>query len=961
LSLCHFDRRAAEWPEVEKSIKQKNSRLRFVMLEIDLFLLDYGCIILIHYILAKWEIAVCDPLTLNMGDGGLKVASLSNSQVLRMIPLLVVVCLFSTPVLTQLGDDASVYQTPKENFETGDFGKFPWEQGGDTIWSITQQEKYSGIHCARAGSIDDNESTTLKLTVDCISGEISFYYKVSSEQHYDYLRFYIDGTLQDEWSGNEDWTLVSFPVRSGRRTFEWTYSKDDSSSYGFDTVWIDDIEFPVRGPCFIEAGELRMTLEDTGQGLRLASLFDLAKGTEFMEPLPGDYQLFKIRLRNTEGDGTHHLRAESGWNLTRIDSTDDLSWLITFESPIDSLFTGTTVTLSIRVEPGSNAFHLGLKVQGVPEPWAVLNVKFPHLKLANHGPKTRVLIPIGSGRVLKEAYDYFGCYPGGTASMPYFATYDNQGDAGLYIGTHDPWASYRDISIEDEGEQGSTAVSFIYRVPNPDQPGNGFEFPGEAVLQLFRGDWYDATLIYRDWVWANAKWYPKLSENGREDTPLWMKELPVWIRSQNHSTIENDVSWAKQFTNYVGVPTGLRWHMWYDAPEPHLFPAKPGFHEAIIGLKNHDIPVYVMPYTLGTSWYVLDDSFENLQLPNVLLEGAVKDMQGELLATNLRDEYTSIDMCPTSDIWKQTQKDVVLRVFNELDAKAVYMDCIGDKPAKRCFDRSHDHPTGGGSWWARSYWELVEDIRRDMPSDCILTTESSCEVYVHVFDGFLGKWDMDGAVPAFPAIYGGAIQVFGQYYKFDQRPTQTLAHRMQAGQALVFGAQIAANLRLPKVLDAEETLQFIRQIVQLRWELRRFFYAGRMARPPKLYGDMPTVTADWGAMVNPDPNTWVTTDAVLTGAWKIPHEQRLVLLFVNVSEEPLLATLNFDAETYGLSPGQLMGTVIVSPVADKEVWSRYTLPSNPGEPSPIPSSFQQLLFFPPRYAWAWIIEPQSIE
>ena len=33
MRLCHFDRRATKWPEVEKSIKKKNSRLRFAALE----------------------------------------------------------------------------------------------------------------------------------------------------------------------------------------------------------------------------------------------------------------------------------------------------------------------------------------------------------------------------------------------------------------------------------------------------------------------------------------------------------------------------------------------------------------------------------------------------------------------------------------------------------------------------------------------------------------------------------------------------------------------------------------------------------------------------------------------------------------------------------------------------------------------------------------------------------------
>jgi len=143
------------------------------------------------------------------------------------------------------GSYSPVLSPTEEAFETGDFSKFNWTFHGDSDWSVTSDEFISGTNSAQAGSIDDNGSTTLKLTLDCISGQISFYYKVSSERYYDYLRFYIDGTQQDQWSGNEDWTQVSFPVRAGRRTFEWTYSKDGSSSDGSDTAWIDDIVFPI--------------------------------------------------------------------------------------------------------------------------------------------------------------------------------------------------------------------------------------------------------------------------------------------------------------------------------------------------------------------------------------------------------------------------------------------------------------------------------------------------------------------------------------------------------------------------------------------------------------------------------------------------------------------------------------------------------------------------------------------
>ena len=82
------------------------------------------------------------------------------------------------------------------------------------------------------------------MRLDCISGDITFYRKVSSEGSCDYLKFYIDGVEKGTWSGTRDWDQVSFSVTPGTRTFEWTYSKDGSVSEDDDTAWIDDIVFP---------------------------------------------------------------------------------------------------------------------------------------------------------------------------------------------------------------------------------------------------------------------------------------------------------------------------------------------------------------------------------------------------------------------------------------------------------------------------------------------------------------------------------------------------------------------------------------------------------------------------------------------------------------------------------------------------------------------------------------------
>ena len=102
-------------------------------------------------------------------------------------------------------------------------------------------------------------------------------------------------------------------------------------------------------------------------------------------------------------------------------------------------------------------------------------------------------------------------------------------------------------------------------------------------------------------------------------------------------------------------------------------------------------------------------------------------------------------------------------------------------------------------------------------------------------------------------------------------------------------AQVNTNTRAgwmdAGVAKEKDNAAFIRQVAQLRHRLVRFFYAGQMARPPRLGGSVPTVTADWQWS-----GVWpVTTDAVLTGAWELPAERRLAMIFVNVSDKPVEA------------------------------------------------------------------------
>jgi hypothetical protein len=72
---------------------------------------------------------------------------------------------------------------------------------------------------------------------------MSFYWKVSSEANYDFLEFYIDGTIQDRISGNVNWVQKSYVLTAGMHTLQWKYIKDRATIAGSDAGWVDRVEF----------------------------------------------------------------------------------------------------------------------------------------------------------------------------------------------------------------------------------------------------------------------------------------------------------------------------------------------------------------------------------------------------------------------------------------------------------------------------------------------------------------------------------------------------------------------------------------------------------------------------------------------------------------------------------------------------------------------------------------------
>lgn len=131
-----------------------------------------------------------------------------------------------------------------EDFETGEFGE-GWTNDPQRPWSFVR-EGYEGVYCVKSGGAGvSNVTSNLTLRHEAGSNDsISFYYKVSSENGYDKLHFYIDNTEMGTWSGTVNWTKAAYAVGAGTHTYRWSYTKDGSVNSGSDCGWIDFVSLP---------------------------------------------------------------------------------------------------------------------------------------------------------------------------------------------------------------------------------------------------------------------------------------------------------------------------------------------------------------------------------------------------------------------------------------------------------------------------------------------------------------------------------------------------------------------------------------------------------------------------------------------------------------------------------------------------------------------------------------------
>ena len=500
---------------------------------------------------------------------------------------------------------------------------------------------------------------------------------------------------------------------------------------------------------------------------------------------------------------------------------------------------------------------------------------------------------------------YINEYPAGI-SYQYTAYYDKA--FGLYFATGDADAYIKTYSyLYNKAAHGMDYVVTNY----PENAGIAtvYYMPYGFVADTFTGDWRDATLMYRQWAiqqsWCGKKLIDKKLPETITDVNFWRinhTNPPVGMRYEEYFNT------CRQLQKEVDPKLAIHWYGWNKQTHGYGYPnmvkdedLEAGWMDEVAKMNKRftDNGIRKIPYINTRLWIEEDPSFK--------AEGADKAVvMNNPTESNVEPWTAGIHhrtICPATPIFQQKNTQVCDMVK---DAKfdGVYIDQIASFNAMLCFDKNHNHPVGGGTWWGNSNRSMLQYVRNLMTKDRIMTTESCCEIYTDCFDLLLildpnnqksafnamaGKI-IAKSVPLYNMIYGDYGLTYGSICTLNDRPE---CYAFNFMRNLLWGIIPSVDGFTQEELDREESklhLLVTRNAVEFYKNNKSLFLYGRLVN--MLDVRCQSITLDWDIK-----NVGVCQEeekAVLAAQWESADGTSCILV-ANVTGKEQVATINGKA------------------------------------------------------------------
>lgn len=635
-------------------------------------------------------------------------------------------------------------------------------------------------------------------------------------------------------------------------------------------------------PVVLENDALRIAFASAQDGYSITGIVNrLAGDVRFVKP-DGQRDLFwalQFARKNPTTGSNEYVRASSrfhkGAKVIRDGETTTFCWQGLSAPGMEP--EAFDVFALVKLPTGDAASEWTLRVVCRSKEWGLYETTYPCFRCIADEKEADILLPsyTYSGRLFRKT----GLFPKTWLGMnnPYpgyrmpFAAY-NLGEAGLYFGVHDPHQANKDFIWERP--EFLRCATIVEHAGEPGKAGTGPKFP--FVVKAYRGDWWDAAHIYRDFA-LKQKWTRKGPMARRPDYPKAMYEANLWMLcgySQGYGRVLKemakrwpDVNKAIEFTCWGYLP--------YDTAYPEYLPAKKDFVDCCAEAKQYGI--LTMPYTNGMLW--------DTELPTYCAfgsKGAVIEANGNVRLEHWAKRDHAV-MCPCWKPWQETLQVAPVTLTDKYGATCVYMDQIGMATGVACYSTEHGHVPGGGSAWADGYREILEGVHAELSKRGVpLTSEGLGEMYIDCIDGFLSAfmpWPED--VPLFQAVYSGYATVFGSNIGKSVGAESFFAI---TGRATIWG--VSPGWNEPWILDKgyERHAAGLYASARVRQAASEFLALGFLERDVKFLEDPGTIDVSWSSQRSgTEHDVTGTMPAVMGAKWRNVAGTAEALAFVNVA------------------------------------------------------------------------------
>lgn len=431
--------------------------------------------------------------------------------------------------------------------------------------------------------------------------------------------------------------------------------------------------------------------------------------------------------------------------------------------------TGTfDVVAQVVLPPGNAMSEWTIRVQNRNEKWTLYSIQYPFLTrvVKEDDAAATVLTPAKAnvgGRLLKMTEYRTNTtlftfeYPSDRLPMTALMT----GDAGVYFAAHDRECYHKMLTISPDG-----TVWFETVVEHAGIPGKAAGEPKFAVTAgCFKGDWWTAAHIYRDWA-LKQHWAAKGKIAYRTDFPKKAADTHIWIIGGGPTNYAAR-TFAAMDAVWPDIGKNLTWSEWAvvgggratNRNNPEFFPSFVGIGE--LSKKQSQAGYFTSLYINGRIWDKATCGFQYAR------QDATMKMDGTLHEEIYRSWDTNFHfavMCPWCPTWQKVIRDLSLRCLDDLHMDGVYFDQIACCGPKLCYNPAHGHPLGGGKWWVQGYRKMLTEIKREfVKRDAAVISEQMGEMWLDLIDVYLnatGYTPFD--VPLFPAIYAGYMVHYGR-------------------------------------------------------------------------------------------------------------------------------------------------------------------------------------------------------